>query len=1037
MDEATVDRVRRRWPRALAAILLGLSLLLLAIWIERRPIATRFVDRELARRKVPARYTIETIGLRRQRLTNVVIGDPADPDLVADWIVVETQVGLSGASVSGIRAGQARLRARWLDGVLSLGALDRLMGPRTGAPFALPELFAALDDVRLRIETPAGVVAAKLSGSGRLDDGFAGQLALVAPMLAGGGCAAEGAQAALRLSIVRRAPSVRGPVVAQAARCGDARLDRARAVVDTTLSATLDRWNGSARVAGDRLAAAGTVLRGIGGTARFAGSVTNTGGRLDLAARTLTHPQVTAHGARIAGAYQAGGRVQFGGTVAAERVTLARDTARGLANIGSAAPGTPVAAILANLGNALVNAAADIGGEARLALALAGGRGAATLSDLRLASRSGARAAFAGEGVRIAWPQGTFAASGVATIGGGGLPDARVAFGLAPGGAVTGTAQIAPLTSRGARLALAPATFRFSSASGRIVTRAELSGPLSNGRVDGLALPIDARWGGELALNPGCTLVTWKRLAVSSLVLAPARLTLCAVGGALASYAGGRLGGGMRVTQPHLTGRIGSSPLSLATSSATLRLGDLGFAFDGVAARIGAPERETRIDAGSVTGRMASGGARGSFARGAAQIGTVPMLLSEAAGTWTFAGGRLSIEGALAVADAAEADRFNPVRGRDVSLTLHGNAIRARGTLVTPKNGSKVADVAIDHDLSAGVGRAELIVRGIIFAENGLQPSDLTPLTYGVIAAVGGRVEGRGDVAWTPAGVTSTGRFRTDGTNLAAAFGPVTGLSGEITFTDLLGLVSAPGQRATVVQVNPGIPVENGVVRYRLIGGTRVQVDGARWPFAGGELVLEPALLDFANDQQRRMTFRVIGADAATFLQQFEFENINATGIFDGVLPMVFDQSGGRIVDGRLTARGGGSVAYVGAVSQENLGTWGNLAFDALKALDYRDLDITMNGALAGEMVTQIRFSGVSQGAGTKSNFIIRRLAKLPFVFNIEVRAPFRQLLDSVQSFYDPKRLIERNLPSLMEEQRRRTAGERPPIQPPESERRP
>jgi len=67
-----------------------------------------------------------------------------------------------------------------------------------------------------------------------------------------------------------------------------------------------------------------------------------------------------------------------------------------------------------------------------------------------------------------------------------------------------------------------------------------------------------------------------------------------------------------------------------------------------------------------------------------------------------------------------------------------------------------------------------------------------------------------------------------------------------------------------------------------------------------------------------------------------------------------------------------------------------------------------MNGPLAGEMVTDVRFAGVSQGAGAKSNFLIRRLQKLPFVFNIRIAAPFRGLLDSAQSFYDPKRLLKR-----------------------------
>jgi hypothetical protein len=229
--------------------------------------------------------------------------------------------------------------------------------------------------------------------------------------------------------------------------------------------------------------------------------------------------------------------------------------------------------------------------------------------------------------------------------------------------------------------------------------------------------------------------------------------------------------------------------------------------------------------------------------------------------------------------------------------------------------------------------------------------------------------------------------------------------------------------------------VRNGTIRFRLLDSQRVEVEGARWPFAGGELVLEPTILDFSERRERRMTFRVIGADAARFLQEMEFENLDATGTFDGTLPMIFDAAGGRIEGGTLRARSGGSIAYVGELSQRDLGFWGDMAFQALKSLDYRNLAIDMNGPLAGEMVTEIRFSGVSQGKGTKSNFLLRRLAKLPFVFNVRVSAPFHQLLDSVQSWYDPNRLIERNLPSLLEEQDK-SGGETgtKPVQPRESD---
>ena len=65
---------------------------LTGLWLERRPIATHFIDRTMAADGVTAHYRVADLGFGRQRLTDVVIGDPAHPDLVADWI--ETDTGL-------------------------------------------------------------------------------------------------------------------------------------------------------------------------------------------------------------------------------------------------------------------------------------------------------------------------------------------------------------------------------------------------------------------------------------------------------------------------------------------------------------------------------------------------------------------------------------------------------------------------------------------------------------------------------------------------------------------------------------------------------------------------------------------------------------------------------------------------------------------------------------------------------------------------------------------------------------------------------
>ena len=117
----------------------------------------------------------------------------------------------------------------------------------------------------------------------------------------------------------------------------------------------------------------------------------------------------------------------------------------------------------------------------------------------------------------------------------------------------------------------------------------------------------------------------------------------------------------------------------------------------------------------------------------------------------------------------------------------------------------------------------------------------------------------------------------------------------------------------------------------------------------------------------------------------------------------MFDENGGRLEGGQLISRPpGGNVSYVGALSYKDLSTMANFAFDALKSLDYRRMQIDLNGPLEGEIVTRVSFDGIAQGAGAKRNFLTQRFAKLPIRFNISIRGPFHQLMTSFKSLYDP-----------------------------------
>jgi hypothetical protein len=253
--------------------------------------------------------------------------------------------------------------------------------------------------------------------------------------------------------------------------------------------------------------------------------------------------------------------------------------------------------------------------------------------------------------------------------------------------------------------------------------------------------------------------------------------------------------------------------------------------------------------------------------------------------------------------------------------------------------------------------------------------------------------------------------------DLAAPFGPVKGMSGTIHFNDLLGMTTPPGQVMNVQSINPGILVENGVIRYQLLPNQLVKIERGEWPFMGGRLILQETVLNFGKPTAKRLTFEVQGLDAKTFVESLGFKEIAATGTFDGVLPMIFDENGGRIVGGRLDSRpGGGSLAYNGVVNKADLGTMGNIAFNALRDLRFKSMIIRLDGDLAGEFTTRLAIEGVGLGQTSTQKIIRGLLAKIPLKLNVTITGPFRALIATAKSFNDPRQVIKDVLPQPLDE---------------------
>jgi hypothetical protein len=147
------------------------------------------------------------------------------------------------------------------------------------------------------------------------------------------------------------------------------------------------------------------------------------------------------------------------------------------------------------------------------------------------------------------------------------------------------------------------------------------------------------------------------------------------------------------------------------------------------------------------------------------------------------------------------------------------------------------------------------------------------------------------------------------------------------------------------------------------------------------------------------------------FVDSLGFSGFGLSGIFDGELPMVFDENGGRISGGVLTSRPpGGELKYSGTKPG---GLVGGLAFDLLSDIRYRSMVIRLDGDLSGEFATRLTVDQVSlaPGHGIIAGLVHRAFSKLPLKLNVNINGPFRALIQMAKSFKDPTQVIAPVMP--------------------------
>lgn len=327
-------------------------------WYARLDIADNLIAGKLDDLGLPATYRLESIGTDRQVLTNLVIGDPRQPDLTVERVEVATTTRWGFPGIGRITLVKPRLYGRYVDGRLTFGSLDPVIFTGSKEPFRLPDLDVAVVDGRGLMETGVGPFGVKLEGKGELHDGFKGVVAMTAPRIVLPGCRAENASLFAQVAITDEKPDIAGPLRLGSLSCPDQGLRLSQAVlgIKARIDQPFDGGEGVLTLASGPLGLGAARIAATSGEGRVTfrkGALT---ARYDLAARGLEAGGISA--AALAASGMVRGRDNFkrldvDGDVTGSGIRPGVDADAALAGFQRQAAGTLAEPLLARVRPAL------------------------------------------------------------------------------------------------------------------------------------------------------------------------------------------------------------------------------------------------------------------------------------------------------------------------------------------------------------------------------------------------------------------------------------------------------------------------------------------------------------------------------------------------------------------------------------------------------------------------------------------------------------------------------------------------------------
>lgn len=962
-------------------LLIGVAAALL--YLNRRAVARDVLVGWLDQRGIPADVEVERIELDGF-VGRIRIGDPDNPDVTVERAEVDYAVALPwsrtglGVTPSRIRLVRPVVRASWKGGKLSLGSLDPLVKEFTGGP-PRPDSRGPLVIVeggRGRLSTEYGTV--DLLADARVDNGKLMRLAARLPTsaLKSGQVEASGLAAALDLTTTGDRVAVRFNATADRFRTPAAAGQTAALTVTGDLpypDLKTRRGDGravvDARLTGDVLGAPSARARGADLSARFEGVVSGwiETFRLEGAADARLNARA------VEGADLGAGAVS--GAVSKARVEISRNDAL---RWSVRAPLTLTAASARSGQTQVRNLALSSGG-----LTLGG-------KDAAFEATGPVTAAFDRFGFGdLALKRGRadldldVVSDGAVRIDAqGSLRAADGAWPLFGPAARDDIVELGEMKRALSAFALDAPSVRFSTGSGG--TSVQLPRPVTLAPANGGVLTIAQAGQGVYQAEPGqlgggaLTLTATRGKGLPELAVAVPDWRLTA-GGFEATLDGrarldfdlargidARTRGVLALTDGRLT-YVASDCVDLTVERLEMDENDV----HQVAGRL-CPDAGPLLTSRDGVWRVSAG-----FDRLSAQAPFLGMRFADAAGRLTVDGAKSGVGLRASVTDgrvidAETPERFEPLAASgEVALANErwSGAFDLKGT--GKAAAYTLGRLTLAHDGRIGAGGIVISAPNVVFAEHGLQPAMLSPLVADFIQSpVQGSVGFEGRFDWTKdAEPTSSGRLTTPGLDFVSPAGAVKGLKGDVAFTSLTPLITAPNQHLTADSLSVGAEVTALDLTFS-IDQAGIVIDGAQIVAGGGSISIEPLTIPLDATQAYSGVIVLDRVQLGDLIADTGFDDkVLLDAVVSGRLPFIMDPKRGlKITAGKLEAVQPGRLSIKREVLTDVAASGGgeevsenmveDLAYQAMENLSFDQLSADVNSLDGGRMAVLFHIRG-------------------------------------------------------------------------------